>query len=165
MIIRAEEPADANAIRKVEEAAFPTSAEADLVDRLRSDHDAAFSLVAVEGDELVGHALFSRMEAPFRALGLGPVAVLSSRQGIGIGTRLITAGLACARAEGWQGVFVLGEPAYYRRFGFDAGRAAGFTSPYAGPYLMALALQADDLPVRSGSIAYAPAFAGLGQEQ
>jgi putative acetyltransferase len=165
MIIRAEEPADANAIRKVEEAAFPTPAEADLVDRLRSDHDTAISLVAVEGDDLVGHVLFSRMEAPFRALGLGPVAVLPSHRGAGIGTRLITAGLACAKAGGWQGVFVLGDPAYYRRFGFDAGAAAGFASAYAGSFLVARALQADELPARSGSIAYAPAFAALGQER
>jgi putative acetyltransferase len=76
MIIRAETPADSTSVRAVVEAAFPTPREADLVDRLRCDGDAVFSLVAVKGTELVGHVTFSKMRAPFRALGLGPVAVL-----------------------------------------------------------------------------------------
>ncbi|MGB8843415.1 MAG: hypothetical protein WCC64_20355 [Aliidongia sp.] len=58
-------------------------------------------------------------------------------------------------------VFVLGDPVYYRRFGFDPMLASGFASPYAGPYLMALGLT-QPLPSLSGKIDYAPAFAALG---
>jgi putative acetyltransferase len=79
---------------------------------------------------------------------------------VGIGARRIRAGLARAARNGWQGMFVVGEPMFYRRFGFDADLAEGFESPCAGPCLMALALAAA-LPARTGRIAYAPAFARL----
>jgi putative acetyltransferase len=97
------------------------------------------------------------MTAPFRALGLGPVGVDLAGQKAGVGSQLIVDGLERARQEGWQAVFVLGDPAYYRRFGFTPELAAGFSSPYGGPHLMALALQGP-LPVRTGDITYAKAF-------
>ncbi len=131
------------------------------MDFIRADGDNVFSLVACEDDTILGHVMFSRMKAPFKALGLAPVSVMPERQRTGIGADLIAAGLRCAREEGWQGVFVLGEPDYYRRFGFDASLAAGFASPYAGSYLMALALTGS-LPALSGDIEYAPAFTRLG---
>lgn len=151
MLIRDEERADRHAIRWLVEAAFAQPLEAELVDRLRADGDAVLSLVAVEGDRIVGHVLFSRMAAPFRALGVAPVSVAPHRQGAGIGSQLIRTGLARVAAEGWEGVFVLGEPDYYRRFGFDPARASGFQSAYAGPYLMALPLAAK-LPATDGRI-------------
>ena len=161
ILIRAEGPADPAGIRDGVVAAFGQTAEADRVDRLRADGDGVISLVAVEQSRIVGHVLFSRMTAPFRALGLAPVSVAPDRQGSGVGNRLIRAGLERAAQDGWQGVFVLGDPAFYHRFGFDADLAAGFESPYAGPYLMALAL-GGALPATTGKIGYAPAFDGLG---
>ncbi len=160
MIIRDETPSDHAAVRDLVAAAFGQPDEADLVERLRADGDAAIALVAEDNGSVVGHILFSRMQAPFRALGLAPVSVAPERQGTGIGSRLIRAGLERAQAEGWQGVFVLGDPAYYRRFGFDPALAKGFTSAYSGPYLMAIAL-GGELPERQGPVDYAPAFAAL----
>jgi len=162
MLIRPETTTDIAAIRAVEEAAFARPTEAALVDALRQAGDLTLSLVAVDGERIVGHVAFSKMQAPFRALGLGPVAVLPDRQRSGIGGELIREGLARAAAEDWQGVFVLGDPAYYGRFGFEVDMARDFQSPYAGPYLMARSLFAGDLPARSGTIEYAPAFAALG---
>ena len=159
--IRDEAATDRGVVRKIVTAAFGRDDEARLVDRLRADGDAAISLVAVEEGRIVGHILFSPLAAPFRALALAPVSMLPERQRSGIGSALIRAGLARAQAGGWEGVFVLGEPAFYRRFGFDPALAEGFRSPYSGPYLMALAL-AGKLPAASGAIAYAPAFGGLG---
>jgi putative acetyltransferase len=162
MIIRSESPGDIVGIRFVEEAAFLQSAEADLVDDLRAAGDSVFSLIAVEGETVTGHAMFSRLQAPFPALALGPVAVLPDRQRVGVGSRLIREGIARSEAAGWLGIFVLGDPAFYRRFGFDAGKASGFISPYAGPRLMALPLGRSELPTDTGSIQHAPAFAKLG---
>ena len=162
MIVRSEAPDDVAAIRAVEEVAFGQPAEAQLVDDLRAAGDSVFSLVAVDDDTVVGHALFSRMKAPFPALALGPVAVLPERQRTGIGSRLIRQGIARSEAAGWLGVFVLGDPAFYRRFGFDVGKASGFISPYAGPHLMALPIGRSELPTSTGSIECAPAFAKLG---
>jgi putative acetyltransferase len=162
MIIRSESPGDIVGIRFVEEAAFLQSAEADLVDDLRAAGDSVFSLIAVEGETVTGHAMFSRLQAPFPALALGPVAVLPDRRRMGVGSRLIREGIARSEAAGWIGIFVLGDPAFYRRFGFDVGKASGFISPYAGPHLMALPLGRNEFPTDTGSIQHAPAFAKLG---
>ncbi|BDV34462.1 GNAT family N-acetyltransferase [Methylocystis iwaonis] len=161
MIIRHEEPSDVCEIRKIVEAAFPTPAEARLVEQLRSDGDAVISMVAVQSGIIVGHVMLSKMDAPFRALGLGPVAVAPDRQRKGIGGSLVRSALKEAEKEGWQGVFVLGDPNLYQKFGFDPALASGFTSPYAGPHLMALSFNRP-LPVATGIIDYAPAFAALG---
>ena len=158
--VRDEEPGDIPLIRKVVTAAFDQALEADLVDRLRADGDSVISLVAIEDAELAGHVMLSKMSAPFPALGLAPVAVAPARQRSGIGSLLIRTALDRAREEDWAAVFVLGDPAYYRRFGFDPALAAGFESPYAGPYLMALALKGP-LPATTGRIDYAPTFADL----
>ena len=80
MIIRGETPADFAAVHELVTAAFQRPDEALLVDRLHSNDECVISLVAVDGVEIVGHILFSRMTAPFRALGLGPVSVKSHRQ-------------------------------------------------------------------------------------
>jgi putative acetyltransferase len=161
MRIRPEALNDAAAIRAIHLASFPAPAEADLVDQLRKDGDIAISLVSDAAGCVTGHVLFSRMAAPFPALGLGPVAVIPEWRGRGIAARLIEDGLARARREDWVAVFVLGDPAYYGRFGFEVALAAGFQSPYAGPHFMARALKAP-LPVRDGPVAYPPAFAALG---
>jgi putative acetyltransferase len=161
MDIRIETAADFVGIRGVEEDAFPTRAEADLVDRLRTDGDAVFSLLAILEDQIVGHVMFSRMRTPPNTLGLGRVAVSTPHRRKGIAASLIREGLRRATVTGWKGVFVLGDPAYYCRFGFDAVLAAGFTSRYSGPHLLALVLQPDGLPVEKGSLEYAAAFAAL----
>jgi putative acetyltransferase len=98
MLIRVETSSDVAAIHAVVEAAFARSAEAVLVDALREAGDLTLSLVALDGDDIVGHVAFSKMNAPFRALGLGPVAVQPTRQRNGIGGQLIREGLALAAA-------------------------------------------------------------------
>jgi len=162
MIVRLETTGDVVAIRAIAEAAFLQSAEAQLVDDLRDAGDSVFSLVAVEGETVIGHAMFSRLKAPFPALALAPVAVRPERQRMGVGSRLIREGIARSEAAGWSGIFVLGDPVFYRRFGFDVGKASGFISPYAGPHWMALPLGRNELPTDAGSIQHAPAFAKLG---
>ena len=160
MMIRAEEPADIAGIRKVVAEAFPGPLEALLVDRLRADGNSVISLVAVDDGRVVGHVQFSSMTAPFRALGLGPVSVMPDRQRSGIGSQMIRAGLKHAADAGWEGVFVLGSPKYYQRFGFSPDRARGFKSSYAGAHFMLLAL--NGCPHTEGEVNYAPAFAALG---
>jgi len=163
--IRAAVRADGPAIRAIHVGAFPTSAEADLVERLDRDGDAVLSLVAQCEGRVAGHLLLSRMRVSgdgraFRALGLGPVAVLPELQRKGLGSALIRAALAEARSAGEDFVFLVGDPAYYRRFGFAAETAVPFASPYAGPYLMALNLSGSTLPAQ-GRADYPPAFAEL----
>ena len=161
MNIRPAEARDGPAIREVLLAAFPGPGEADLVDSLRSAGDCVIELVAEDDGAVVGHILFSPMRAPFRALALGPLAVAPHRHKQGIGSALVEAGHPIAREQGWDAVFLLGDPAYYQRFGYDVALAADFLSPYSGPHFMVLALRGA-LPVTSGDVHYAPAFAALG---
>lgn len=161
MDVREELTSDHDAVRAVVEAAFGQPVEADLVDALRRDGDVEISLVAVEGDAVIGHILFSRMTAPVRALGLAPVSVLPGHQGKGIGSKLIQESLTLAKAGGWEAVFLLGDPAYYSRFGFRADTAEAFTSPYAGPYFMAIELAEGALAGKSGDVGYPRAFAAM----
>lgn len=168
--VRPESGGDVEAIRAVHLAAFPTSAEADLVARLHEDRDSEISLVAEQAGEIVGHVMLSRMEVSaggraFRALGLGPVGVLPGAQGSGVGSELIRSALAIAGTLGEELVFVLGEPEYYSRFGFSAEAAGPFASPYAGPYFMALRLRPIAVPPVAGTADYAPAFASLGDSR
>ncbi|MBP7001083.1 GNAT family N-acetyltransferase [Amaricoccus sp.] len=123
--LRAEAPADHASIRALTDDAFAGAAHASgtegaIVDALREAGALALSLVAEEGGAIVGHVAFSPVAIPGAAgwFGLGPVAVRPDRQGRGIGAALIRDGLARLEAMGAQGCVLLGDPGYYRRFGF-----------------------------------------------
>ncbi len=159
--IRPEEQGDQSAVRAILLRCFPGPEEAHLVDRLRAQGDAEIMLVGEEGGEPVAFVALSRMRAPLKALGLAPVAVLPEHRNRGIAAEMILRALADARQAGWEGVFLLGDPGFYNRFGFTVEVAQDFQSPYAGPHFMALALRGDQLPETSGAVEYAPAFSEL----
>lgn len=72
------------------------------------------------------------MDAPDRlveVVALSPLAVLPSRQGRGIGGHLVRESLLAAQNARWPLVFLEGSPSYYQRFGFEAARERGFSSP------------------------------------
>jgi putative acetyltransferase len=120
------------------------------------------SLVADSDQGVVGHVLFSDVAVTLgarRGLGLAPVAVLPRAQGRAVGSTLIRAGLARAAELGYDFVVVLGEPAYYRRFGFETASGFGLANDYGvdEPF-MALALHAAGLCGASGLVRYQPEF-------
>jgi putative acetyltransferase len=157
VIIRPERTDDAAAIRSVLVAAFAGNAEADLVERLRRDGDRVLALVAEQDGAVCGYLGFPHLTveaAP--AVGLAPLAVAPDIQRRGIASALVREGLRLLAARGEQLVFVLGDPAYYCRFGFDVAEAEPFESPYAGPHFMVLRLS-DDAP-RGGKVRYPAAF-------
>jgi putative acetyltransferase len=162
--IRPERPADVGAIRRVLETAFPTAVEANLVEALRSAGRLSISLVADDGGEVIGHVAFSPVTAAGVAAGLGmaPVSVLPARQRQGVGSRLIREGLAeCARA-GCAFVVVLGDPAYYGRFGWNPASALGLGNEYGvADEFMGLELTASGAPRCGGVVCYSPEFAGI----
>jgi len=128
MIIRTEVPSDIPGIRSVVRRAFqdaPHSGgnEAEIVDALRDSGALSVSLVAEDEGKVVGHVAFSPVSVDGQTLpwyGLGPVAVLADKRRRGIGEALINAGLERIRELGAKGCVVLGDPAYYGRFGFES---------------------------------------------
>jgi len=163
MSIRAATPRDREAIRLVEEHAFGQHAEAGLVDALVGDGDTVLELVAVDEGQVVGHILFSRLHVQdgakrFAAVALAPLAVEPSFHGTGIGGALVREAHVRLKQAGERLAVVLGDPAYYGRFGYSHARAAGFDSEYQGEALQALAW--GEAP-ESGRLVYASAFSAL----
>ncbi len=142
--LRPEDPADEGPVARVLAAAFarPDVAmppEVALVDELR--HSEAWipelAMVAEYGGEVVGYALLTRVRVrtdgdSYPALALGPVAVAPYRQRIGHGTAVVQAALDAATELEERLVVVLGDPAFYRRFGFGRADRMGLTSPWSG---------------------------------
>lgn len=169
--MRAEYPgdaADAAAIRAVHLAAFPTSAEADLVEAIRGSAAFVFSLslVASLGEEIVGHLLLSyvTLEAGGGAeevLELAPMAVCPEQQGKGIGSALVIAGLDAAEVREEPLVLVLGHPWFYPRFGFRPSVGYGIVPPRPVPEAayMVKPLTTYRSSLR-GRVALPPAFKG-----
>ncbi len=141
--------------------AFPTAGEAARVHALRARGELWTSLVADVGGALAGHVAFSPVTidgVTVRATGLGPLAVAPSRRKRGVADALVRAGLEARRAAGDELIVVLGEPAYYRRFGFRPASSFGLTVRHGGgDALQALEIRAGS--ARSGgTVRYAAAF-------
>ena len=162
--VRPERPEDEDGARVVNERAFgPESGEAGLVDALRADgaHVPELCLVAVDGEEVVGHIFFSRarLASGHEVLALAPMAVLPERQRDGIGSRLVESALGRAQATGFPLVVVLGHPGFYPRFGFEPAARHGVEAPWEVPpeAWMVHPLPAYD-PEARGLVTYARAF-------
>jgi putative acetyltransferase len=126
MEIRDEQPADIPAIREVNRQAFGQDDEGLIVEALRDNSAVTLSLVATDGDEVVGHIMFSPLSVgPLVGAGLGPMAVIPSHQRLGIGSRLVQAGIERLRAAGCPFIVVIGHPSFYPRFGFQPAATCG----------------------------------------
>ena len=163
MMIRPETVADAQAIRDLTTLAFASAphasgTEAAIIDGLRKDGKLSVSLVAEDSGQIIGHLAFSPVRIGGQDCGwygLGPVSVAPEAQGKGTGGHLIRDGLSQLRAlPGAAGCVVLGDPAYYTRFGFAVNPALIF--PDVPPeYFMALAFTG---ATPAGIVTYHPAF-------
>lgn len=165
--IRPERSDDAAPIRRLVEVAFAgaphtSGTEGAIVDALRAAGTLTLSLVAEDrvdggGDAIVGHIAFSPVTIAGTDagwFGLGPLAVLPGRQGTGVGAALVRDGLARLRETGARGCVVLGDPDYYRRFGFTPDPDLTFAG--APPAYFMRRTFSDDVP--TGPVRYADAF-------
>ncbi|WFP17139.1 GNAT family N-acetyltransferase [Citricoccus muralis] len=160
---------DRRMIRQVLEAAFHTSAEADLIDALRQDPEhwiPRYSIIgmttAIPDSELettaAAHAVLHRCtiseaDAEADVLMLAPAGVLPQHHGEGGGTAVIEAALAAAQADGASLVVVYGFPDYYPRFGFEPAEAHGITAGFADqPEALQVRILDQSAPVPSGEV-------------
>jgi putative acetyltransferase len=164
IVARAERADDVGAVRAVECASFPTSAEADLVDLLRDAGHLTVSLVAELDGDIVGHVAFSPVSVGSGRVGVGlaPVAVCGSHRRRGVGAQLIEAGLVACEALGFGWAVVLGDPAYYSRFGFRPASALGLFGEFGGgDAFQVIELTAGTLPWGGGLVSYSGEFGSL----
>lgn len=132
--IRESLPTDPEALKDLYPAAFPDEDLIPLLRDLLSEEDGVFSFVAISDGMLVGHIVLTMCGIAGRGekVGLlGPLAVHPDVQRQGIGTALIREGLNRLKSEGAAQVQVLGDPAYYGRFGFQPDD--NVTPPYDLP--------------------------------
>lgn len=130
MIIRQEKPADFVEIYDLVKVAFQTAKvsngdEQDFVNRLRvsGNYVPALAFVAEVAGRLVGHIMLTKTYVvsaglKFEALLLAPLSVVLDYRNCGVGSKLVKYSFESARNLGYKVVFVVGDPAYYGRFGF-----------------------------------------------
>ncbi|MGE3248148.1 MAG: GNAT family N-acetyltransferase [Beijerinckiaceae bacterium] len=146
-------PADSAALETLYAAAFPDEDLLPLLRRLLHQQHGELCLVAVADGEPVGHIVFSTCRVTGcadKAALLGPLAVAPTLQRRGIGGALVRAGLGRLKNDGVVRVFVLGDPAYYRRFGFAP--ESGVSTPYPIPEEWRSAWQFIDLVEGIGAL-------------
>jgi len=133
--IRQERTSDADAREALLDAAYGPSRfrkPSETIRRGRRPAD-GLALVAVDGTRIVGTVRLWTVSAGGKpALLLGPVAVACDRQCEGIGAALIDRAIEIARARGHAAIVLVGDAAYYGRFGFTAGTTGALVMP--GPF-------------------------------
>ena len=162
MEIRHEKSGDEVAIHELTAKAFESIEHSDgsepaIIDRLRADGDLELSLVAIVGNEILGHIAFSKVTiegVDNHWFGLGPVSVAIEHQKIGIGSKLIRHGLAQLEASGARGCVLIGDPAYYSRLGFKSDGRITYNDV---PSEFVQWLSFDGTPP-NGEVNYRPAF-------
>jgi len=163
--IRPEKPSEHAAIRDLIIEVFTEKFgsgedEAALVEEIRKEKsfEPELSLVAAKGQELIGYVLFSPVviesALAVRAAALAPLGVRPEFQRRGIGSELVKRGLEQCLRLGYKAVFVLGEAAYYRRFGFRPIGETGLKTPFDGPHDMVVELADGALDGVSGAVRY-----------
>jgi len=153
VIVRKETQKDFDEIYNLIKAAFETAEEADGDEqdhavKLRngSNYIPELALVAVLNKKLIGHIMFTKTcikGSDAACLLLSPVSVLLKHRKKGVGACLINTGLSIARDLGYKAVFLCGEPAYYKRFGFCPVKQLGidYAMDIPGQYVLGCELK------------------------
>ena len=144
--IRESVPGDLAGIESLYPEAFPDEDLLPLVRDLLWDAPVALSLVGIIDSRLVGHGILTKCRvvgSRTKAALLGPLAVAPAWQKQGIGRAIVRAGLKRLEDAGVSQVYVLGDPAYYGRLGFQPESCV--TPPYPLPAEWAGAWQSKSL--------------------
>ncbi len=166
MIIRRETKSDFEKIYNLVKIAFQTAnvsngKEQDFVNELRNSENyiPELALVAEDDDRLIGHIMLtknyiSNEDSKFETLLLAPISVALEYRDKGIGSLMINESFKMARNMGYSSVVLVGDPAYYSRFGFMKTTTFGIKYLHNIPeeYIMACELFPNALKEINGTI-------------
>lgn len=164
MLIRVEIPVDAAGIDALLRRAFGRDDEADLVQQLREDGLLTLGVVATDDEGgVVGYAAFSPVDVAGEDrqwVALAPLAVDESLRRQGLAEKLVYEGLDSLNEFSYAAVVVLGDPAYYGRFGFKPAAAYGLNCrwPDTASAFQVYPLAQDALNGVSGEVAFSAPF-------
>ncbi|NHB92157.1 GNAT family N-acetyltransferase [Photorhabdus cinerea] len=164
MLIRVEIPVDAAGIDRLLRKSFDAAVEAELVKQLREDGLLTLGMVATDDEgQVIGYVAFSPVDIngeDHQWVGLAPLAVSEEYRRQGIGERLIYEGLDSLNEFGYRAVVVLGDPRYYRRFGFTLASEHQLHCqwPTYEPYFQIYELADSFLADHTGLVTYSPPF-------
>ena len=166
-VIREEKEEDYFAISHLITESFASAShkdgkEAHLVEEIRKTkaYLSSLSLVAIVDDEIIGYIMFSKVEVGESIqLALAPLAVLPSYQRKGIGSALIEEGHRRANKLPYSYSIVLGDPGYYKCFGYQEAKSFGIKSPFLVPssYYLAYPLKKTPAEIK-GIVRYSSPF-------
>ena len=137
VIIQEECEAAYDAVRIVNDRAFGTPEEGNIVEKLRNACLETLSLVAVSDERIVGHIFFSPVtvgpeDQQVLGMGLAPMAVLPEFQRKGIGSLLVVEGIRRIKETDCPFIIVVGHSDYYPRFGFERASTYGLRCQWEG---------------------------------
>ena len=119
---RESSPNDVSRIEEIYPDAFPEEDLLPVVRELLREGPTVLSLVGTADKTVVGHAMFAACSIagkPDKIAMLAPLAVAPAWQRQGVGSAIVNEGLRRLGEAGTNQVYVLGDPAYYGRFGFE----------------------------------------------
>ena len=161
-MIREVQESDLEEVFNLIHSAFGNRAESDLVKQLISDGDVLINLLVESSDTIIGNVVVSKitMEPDIGLFcgGVAPVSVVPDQQSSGVGSKLMTAAINESKKMGIDALFLLGDPNYYKRFGFVVST---FKNDYSVENFRELELTEDCLVNIKSKVTYANAFLNL----
>ena len=161
-MIRETRESDLEEVFNLIHAAFGNRSESDLVKQLISDGDVMINLLVELSDTIIGNVVVSKitMEPDIGLFcgGVAPVSVLPDQQSSGVGSQLMTEAIHESKKKGMDALFLLGDPNYYERFGFNVSK---LQSDYKAEHFQELELTKDCLVNVKSEVIYASAFLSL----
>ena len=161
-MIREAQESDLEEVFNLIHSAFGNRAESDLVKQLISDGDVLINLLVESLDIIIGNVVVSKitMEPDLGLFcgGVAPVSVVPDQQSSGVGSKLMTAAINESKKMGIDALFLLGDPNYYKRFGFVVST---LKNDYSVENFQELELTEDCLVNIKSKVTYANAFLNL----
>ena len=161
-MIREAQESDLEEVFNLIHSAFGNRAESDLVKQLISDGDVLINLLVESSNIIIGNVVVSKitMEPDLGLFcgGVAPLSVLPDHQSSGVGSKLMTAAINESKKMGMDALFLLGDPNYYKRFGFVVST---LKNDYSVENFQELELTKNCLVNIKSKVTYANAFLNL----